>query len=164
MLNIETNLCTKKNVLNHIFLPWEKYSWSYIYNKEYFIVTYKITSIVVLTLAWIWTFWSNTGPTLRQRLPNAAGNQTAITSFNYANPAQPVICRGIFLWTENSWNSIWVKAWISNCMHVKQWDVVTHPCPNFKLQLKLVEFRACGSQNIPQEIVDVIRYPCSNLS
>ena len=39
--------------------------------------------------------------------------------------------------------SIMISAWIRNYIHVKEWDVVIHPCPNYngslnKLLLKLV--------------------------
>ena len=36
---------------------------------------------------------------------------------------------GLLLLTEISYTSIRVKAWIHNYIYVKQWDVITHPCP-----------------------------------
>ena len=31
--------------------------------------------------------------------------------------------------------SSWIKAWISNYIHVQQRDLITHPCPNFSSSL-----------------------------
>ena len=38
-------------------------------------------------------------------------------------------------WYFQEKTSIRIKAWISNYSHLKQWDVITHPCPNFTLKL-----------------------------
>ena len=52
------------------------------------------------------------------------------------------ICLGPWLLTEISYASTGVRAWMSKYIHIKQWDVITDPCPNFngslvKLPLKL---------------------------
>ena len=35
------------------------------------------------------------------------------------------------LLTGINWTAIEIKTWMSNYIHVKQWGVITHPCPNF---------------------------------
>ena len=34
--------------------------------------------------------------------------------------------------TKISWTSVIIMAWISNYIHVKQWNVISHLCCNFK--------------------------------
>ena len=52
---------------------------------------------------------------------------------------------------------------ISNYIHVTQWDVTTHSCPNFNGGLA----NHCWSWGMdynPYETNDVITYPCPNVS
>ena len=45
--------------------------------------------------------------------------------------------KGVLLWWPLlallDWNpvSFFKSTWMNNYIHVKQWDVITHPCPNF---------------------------------
>ena len=58
-----------------------------------------------------------------------------------------------------SLTSISISAWINDCVGIKQWHVITNPGPNF-----IVEVRAWMSYCTPHDTIDVITYPCSNLS
>ena len=52
-----------------------------------------------------------------------------------------------------------IMTWISNYIDVKQWDVITHPCPNFNG----IEVRAWMGNYIPLFYMDIITYSCLNL-
>ena len=49
----------------------------------------------------------------------------------------------IELWPEASFTHIGsrIKAWISNYSHMKQWDVINNPFPNFNGGLAIIEVR-----------------------
>ena len=51
--------------------------------------------------------------------------------------------------TEITWISMKIMLWMSNYIHIKQCDVVTHPCPNFKGALAKPALRALVSNGIP---------------
>ena len=60
--------------------------------------------------------------------------------------------------TNTGWfkTSTGIKAWISIYIHIKQWDVITHPWPNFNSDEWVI------TPHTKQ--MDVIIYPCPNLS
>ena len=62
---------------------------------------------------------------------------------------------GPLLITDISQNSIGIRAWISNCMHVKTKMVITHPCRTVSTAVSLM------SNYILNKTMDVIDYPCS---
>ena len=53
-------------------------------------------------------------------------------------------------------------TWMSNNIHVKQWDVIIYPCRNFKGKIgwAVIEVRTLMSDYISQETMDVITYQC----
>ena len=55
-----------------------------------------------------------------------------------------------------------LQTWISNHIHLKVWNEVTYPFPNFKGAT--VEVWEWISNIIPDFIMDVITYPCWDLS
>ena len=54
--------------------------------------------------------------------------------------------------------TIKIKAWISNLIHYKVWDEITHPFPNFNGAT--IEVWEWMSNFIPHFIMGVITYPC----
>ena len=52
-----------------------------------------------------------------------------------------------------------IKTWLSNYIHAKQWDVITHPCPNFNVEVTA----RVWCNYIPHKTMGVIIYPFTNL-
>ena len=67
----------------------------------------------------------------------------------YFLSACKVLPLGPLLPTKISQTTIQFNTWISNLIHVKLWDIITHPCPNFKDSL--LQVRAWMSNHIPIE-------------
>ena len=57
-----------------------------------------------------------------------------------------------------SWAGIKTRDWISNYKCIKQWDVITHPCPDFNVDLATRPLEWASMSNyMPCFIEDVIR-------
>ena len=57
-----------------------------------------------------------------------------------------------------------IRAWTSNYIHVRQWDVTSHPSLYFNgtLVKPLLEVRACMNNYNPHQTMHLITYPCDN--
>ena len=72
--------------------------------------------------------------------------------------------RSLFLSTEISWGSIWIKEWLSDYCHVKQWVVkLAHALSSTAVKLKRFEVKVWVSNYIPCRIIDVITYVWRNV-
>ena len=61
-----------------------------------------------------------------------------------------------------SWTNNVIMPWISNYIHIKQWNMITHQCPNHVLYC-CWNFSMCAKSH-PTKTVDIITYPCPNFS
>ena len=61
----------------------------------------------------------------------------------------------------NELNLQWIFTWISNHIHIKLWDVITQPCPNYNgcLTKPIVELVLGWVIHISKETIGVITYP-----
>ena len=79
-----------------------------------------------------WQLFGLTIPLTSQNIPHRYEHGFVVFCFNvitliFLNR----IVRGRYPYSSDCSTGIWAIVWSIDYIHVKQWDVITHPCPNF---------------------------------